>query len=198
MRTQGVNYRHWDARCQQKYKDFYKLSKMHHQEKEDTANAVSRHFAVNAVDDVTVLTSFLDEVKRQQEDTFDVPKAAPRIIRQKTAGDSRRGGRVAPYASTLRTFRDMILLALNKLEARTGTAKDIREVIEAELPYHIKWATHGRTRTWERTFLKRLTTMPDFVQAGENAKGETLYTVSKSTEKTLRRDLLTFRKLLKE
>ena len=77
---------------------------------------------MNAVDDVTVLTGFLDEaayftfshansqlrqvvqVKRTCDEEFDVANARPRVIRNKTVPDGPRGKRVAPYKSTTKTY----------------------------------------------------------------------------------------------
>eukprot|EP00656_Telonema_subtile_P013575 TRINITY_DN1689_c0_g1_i2.p1 TRINITY_DN1689_c0_g1~~TRINITY_DN1689_c0_g1_i2.p1 ORF type:complete len:134 (-),score=21.34 TRINITY_DN1689_c0_g1_i2:648-1049(-) len=61
----------FDTQSLKKYKAFFKLSKMNYQGKEQISAAVARHFAVHAVDEATVLVSFLDEVKRQQEYYFD-------------------------------------------------------------------------------------------------------------------------------
>merc|ERR1711934_62930 len=97
IRHKGVNFPSWDKLSLKKYKAFYKLSKMNLQNKDQMAHAVSRHFAVNAVDDHSVLTGFLDEVKKQQDMCFDVSRAQPRIIRDKTKWDGLRGNRTAPY-----------------------------------------------------------------------------------------------------
>eukprot|EP00656_Telonema_subtile_P013579 TRINITY_DN1689_c0_g1_i9.p1 TRINITY_DN1689_c0_g1~~TRINITY_DN1689_c0_g1_i9.p1 ORF type:complete len:132 (-),score=20.17 TRINITY_DN1689_c0_g1_i9:648-1043(-) len=59
----------FDTQSLKKYKAFFKLSKMNYQGKEQISAAVARHFAVHAVDEATVLVSFLDE--RQQEYYFD-------------------------------------------------------------------------------------------------------------------------------
>merc|ERR1711907_921742 len=96
----------FDTQALNKYKTFYKLSKMNYQGKEQISAAVARHFAVHAVDDATVLVNFLDEVKKQQEFYFDHNHV------YKSQGRNNKG-RSGPGAS--RTYGYMISHALNKL-----------------------------------------------------------------------------------
>ena len=85
-------------------------------------------------------------MKRQQEESFDVAKATPRILRNKTVGDSKRGFRVAPYQSLCKTYRDMILMALSKLPDRVGSGPEIKDILEQDFPLHLQWAKHARRK----------------------------------------------------
>merc|ERR1711907_330755 len=149
----------FDTQALNKYKTFFKLSKMNYQGKEQISAAVARHFAAHAVDEASVLVNFLDEVKRQQEYYFDRAHVA------KANGRKGQGGRSGPGAS--RTYGYMISHALNKLDNKKGTLDEICGVIARDFEDHLYGGgkpQQGRKKhpAWRQSVQKRLLNMPQF------------------------------------